>query len=91
VAGSGADAAPYFRIFNPTTQSERFDPDGVYIKRWLKSLRECSVRNIHAPLASGDLRLIKLDQDYPAQLVDHDIERKIALAEFKKLRVKATL
>jgi len=91
VAGSGADAAPYFRIFNPTTQSERFDPDGVYIKRWLKSLRECSVRNIHAPLASGDLRLIKLDQDYPARLVDHDIERKIALAEFKKLRVKATL
>ncbi|NBV98135.1 MAG: deoxyribodipyrimidine photo-lyase [Proteobacteria bacterium] len=90
VAGSGADAAPYFRIFNPTTQSERFDPDGVYIKRWLKSLQECSVKNIHAPLASGDLRLIKLVQDYPARLIDHEIERKIALAEFKKLRLKAT-
>jgi deoxyribodipyrimidine photo-lyase len=91
VAGSGADAAPYFRIFNPTTQSERFDPDGVYIKRWLKSLRECPSKDIHAPLSSRDLRLIKLVQDYPARLIDHDVERKIALAEFKKLRVKAIL
>ena len=91
VAGSGADAAPYFRIFNPTTQSERFDPDGVYIKRWLQSLRECPSKDIHAPFAAGALRLIKLDQDYPYPLVDHDIERKIALEEFKKLRVKATL
>jgi deoxyribodipyrimidine photo-lyase len=90
VAGSGADAAPYFRIFNPTTQSERFDPDGVYIKRWLRSLRECPSKDIHAPLSSGDLRLIKLVQDYPVRLIDHDIERKIALEEFKKLRVKAT-
>jgi deoxyribodipyrimidine photo-lyase len=90
VAGSGADAAPYFRIFNPTTQSERFDPDGVYIKRWVKSLGESSSKDIHAPLSSGDLRLIKLVQDYPARLIDHDIERKIALAEFKKLRLKAT-
>jgi deoxyribodipyrimidine photo-lyase len=91
VAGSGADAAPYFRIFNPTTQSERFDPDGVYIKRWLQSLRECSVKDIHAPFAAGALRLIKLDKNYPYPLVDHDVERKIALEEFKKLRVKATL
>jgi deoxyribodipyrimidine photo-lyase len=90
VAGSGADAAPYFRIFNPTTQSGRFDPDGIYIKHWLKSLIECSSKDIHAPLSSGDLRLINLVQDYPARLIDHDIERKIALAEFKKLRVKAT-
>jgi deoxyribodipyrimidine photo-lyase len=88
VAGSGADAAPYFRIFNPTTQSERFDPDGVYIKRWLRSLRECPSKDIHAPLSSGDLRLIKLVQDYPVRLIDHDIERKIALDEFKKLRVQ---
>ena len=90
VAGSGADAAPYFRIFNPTTQSERFDPDGVYIKRWVKSLRECPSKDIHAPFTAGALRLIKLGHDYPAQLVDHDIERKVALEEFKKLRVKAT-
>jgi deoxyribodipyrimidine photo-lyase len=90
VAGSGADAAPYFRIFNPTTQSERFDPDGIYIKRWLKSLGECSSKDIHAPCASGDLRLMKLGKNYPYPVVDHDIERKIALEEFKKLRVKAT-
>jgi deoxyribodipyrimidine photo-lyase len=90
VAGSGADAAPYFRIFNPTTQSERFDPDGVYIKRWVKSLRECPSKDIHAPCTAQALRLIKLGHDYPAQLVDHDIERKVALEEFKKLRVKAT-
>ena len=90
VAGSGADAAPYFRIFNPTTQSERFDPDGVYIKRWLQSLRECSVKDIHAPFAAGALRCVKLGKNYPYPLVDHDIERKIALEEFRKLRVKAT-
>ena len=90
VAGSGADAAPYFRIFNPTTQSERFDPDGVYIKRWLQSLRESSVKDIHAPFAAGALRLMKLGKNYPYPLVDHDVERKIALDEFKKLRVKAT-
>ncbi len=90
VAGSGADAAPYFRIFNPTTQSERFDPDGVYIKRWLQSLRECPSKDIHAPFAAGALRLMKLGKNYPYPLVDHDVERKIALEEFKKLRVKAT-
>ena len=86
VAGSGADAAPYFRIFNPTTQSERFDPDGVYIKRWLQSLRECPSKDIHAPFAAGALRLMKLGKNYPYPLVDHDVERKIALDEFKKLR-----
>lgn len=86
VAGSGADAAPYFRIFNPTTQSERFDPDGIYIKRWLKSLGDCSSKDIHAPFAAGDLRLMKLGENYPYPLVDHDVERKIALDEFKKLR-----
>ncbi|MFM7458722.1 MAG: cryptochrome/photolyase family protein [bacterium] len=86
VAGSGADAAPYFRIFNPTTQSERFDPDGIYIKRWLKSLGDCSSKDIHAPFAAGALRLMKLGENYPYPLVDHDVERKIALDEFKKLR-----
>jgi deoxyribodipyrimidine photo-lyase len=68
VAGSGADAAPYFRIFNPLTQSGRFDPDDIYIKRWLK------------------LAKIEQGKNYPYPLVDHDIERKIALDEFKKLR-----
>ena len=86
VAGSGADAAPYFRIFNPTTQSERFDPDGIYIKRWVKSLGGCSSKDIHAPFIAGALRLMKLGENYPYPVVDHDIERKVALDEFKKLR-----
>ena len=49
VAGSGADAAPYFRIFNPTTQSEKFDPNGKYIKKWLPELKDLPNNEIHNP------------------------------------------
>ena len=51
VAGSGADAAPYFRIFNPVLQGERFDPDGVYVKRWVLELNGCRCKN---PVASHE-------------------------------------
>lgn len=90
VSGSGADAAPYFRIFNPITQSERFDPEGQYISRYLKVLCNLNARSIHAPwkLNPETLRLanIELGLNYPCPLVDHDIERKNSLHEFKKLR-----
>jgi len=90
VSGSGADAAPYFRIFNPVTQSERFDPEGRYISQYLKALRNLNAKSIHAPwkLNSETLRLANIDlgSDYPRPLVDHDIERKNSLHEFKRLR-----
>jgi deoxyribodipyrimidine photo-lyase len=53
VAGTGVDAAPYFRVFNPVTQSRRFDPDGEYIRRWVPELRRLDARAIHAPWESG--------------------------------------
>ena len=58
VAGSGADAAPYFRIFNPVTQGERFDPDGAYVRRWVPELGTRPARKIHEPGedAIADLR-----------------------------------
>ena len=53
VAGTGVDAAPYFRVFNPVTQSRRFDPDGDYLRRWLPELRPLDAKAIHAPWESG--------------------------------------
>ena len=70
VAGTGADAAPYFRIFNPVTQSERFDAEAKYIRHWLPALNSFTNKQIHLPRNP---------------VVDHDIERKLALAEFKNL------
>src|SRR6185503_1933947 len=52
VAGSGADASPYFRIFNPLTQSAKFDPDGEYVRRWVPELARLEVPHIHAPHAA---------------------------------------
>lgn len=79
-AGTGADAAPYFRIQNPWTQSARFDPDGTYIKTWLPELRGIPAKRLHCapenarPLVSG----------YPLPVVDHSAERDRTLAIFKK-------
>ncbi|MBX7151699.1 DNA photolyase family protein [bacterium] len=69
-AGTGVDAAPYFRIFNPITQSKKFDPEGVYIRRWIPELRELSAKLIHNP--SG------INQ-YPSPIIDLDKERKVCL------------
>jgi deoxyribodipyrimidine photo-lyase len=75
-AGSGTDAAPFFRVFNPTTQGAKFDPDGTYIKRWVPELS--GVANVH-----------KLDADrpagYPAPIVDHAKERAEALRRYAQL------
>ncbi len=83
VAGSGADASPYFRIFNPITQGQKFDADGRYVRRWVPELRGVPDRWLHAPWTAPpeilrDAR-VRLGADYPRPIVDHDIARKRAL------------
>ncbi|SOD75104.1 deoxyribodipyrimidine photo-lyase [Jatrophihabitans sp. GAS493] len=81
-AGSGTDASPYFRIFNPTTQGRRFDPQGDYIRRYVPQLRSFGAREIHEPGASAQ----GLPEGYPAPIVDHARERAVSLADYKRLR-----
>lgn len=86
VAGSGADAAPYFRIFNPVLQGEKFDPLGEYVKRWVPELANVPVRWIHKPWEAPPTCLpIVLGADYPLPIVDHAAARQMALANYKKL------
>ena len=90
VAGSGADAAPYFRIFNPMLQGERFDPQGRYVRRWLPALGRLPDRFIHAPWRAPAEVLaaakIVLGRDYPRPIVDHDEARKRALAAYDLIK-----
>ncbi|MFP5333011.1 MAG: cryptochrome/photolyase family protein [Acidimicrobiia bacterium] len=72
VAGTGADAAPYFRIFNPVAQSEKFDPDGGYIRRWVPELARVPRRWIHSPWEAPSLDLVEWGaEEYPPPIVDH--------------------
>ena len=86
-AGCGADAAPYFRIFNPILQGEKFDPQGEYIKRWVPELKNLSPKCIHQPwnASSEELRRagIELGKNYPRPIVDHVQARNDALAALK--------
>ena len=83
VAGSGADAAPYFRIFNPVRQSEKFDPKGDYIRKWVPEISGLPKDEIHAPWEVPDMDLclkgIILGETYPRPIVDHGEARKRAL------------
>ena len=85
-ASSGCDAQPYFRIFNPVTQSERFDPDGAFIRRYLPQLGGYPDRVIHAPWrvpADEQARLgCVIGRDYPAPIVDHAVARARTLARY---------
>ncbi|MET0327644.1 MAG: deoxyribodipyrimidine photo-lyase [Luteimonas sp.] len=83
VAGSGADAAPYFRIFNPVTQSEKFDKDGAYIRRWVPELRDAPGRLVHAPWE--DEAYLKRS-GYPRPLVDLKRSREDALTAYRSSR-----
>jgi len=89
-AGCGADAAPYFRIFNPVSQAERFDPQGAYIRRWVPELAALPAPWIHrpwkAPAAIISRAGIRLGKDYPRPIVDHAEARRRALATYQKLR-----
>lgn len=80
VAGSGADAAPYFRIFNPTTQGKRFDPDGTYVRLWIPELRKVPNRSIHEPWRYD------ATTDYPRPMIEHAEARRQALAAYKAMR-----
>jgi deoxyribodipyrimidine photo-lyase len=83
-AGCGADAAPYFRIFNPVTQGRRFDPDGAYVRRWVPELGRLDGAAVHAPweLAAPVLARagVALGETYPERIVDHAWARARALA-----------
>ncbi len=93
-AGCGADAAPYFRIFAPVTQGERFDPAGDYVRRWVPEIARLPDAFLQAPWTApaGVLAAagIKLGQTYPRPMVDHASARAEALAAFKTLRGGAT-
>jgi len=81
-ASTGTDAAPYFRIFNPTTQSERFDPDGIFIRKYCPELAKLDNKSIHAPYAHG----VSPDEiDYPKPIEDYKKMREVVIKLFKKL------
>lgn len=77
-AGTGTDASPYFRVFNPATQGRKFDPDARYIKKWVPELSPCSAKDIHA--------MRGLPASYPAPMVDHAEERLDALARYEVVK-----
>lgn len=90
-AGSGADAAPYFRIFNPVTQGETFDPDGVYGRRWVPELAKLPNTVIHAPWQASaavlaEAQVTTIGKTDPAPIVDHGEARREALAAFAALK-----
>ena len=78
-AGTGTDAAPYFRIQNPWTQSERFDPEALYIRRWIPELANVPAQRLHSPPAPG----LRLAPGYSLPMLDHARERERALAIYK--------
>ncbi len=85
VAGCGADAAPYFRIFNPILQGEKFDKEGEYVKKWVPELKDLSKRFIHKPWEIINKEKFKLGRDYPYPIVKHEEARAKALNAFKKI------
>jgi len=82
VAGTGVDAAPYFRIFNPTAQGKKFDGDGTYVRRWVPELRDVDRRFVHEPWrAPGGP-----PSGYPEPIIDHAAEREESLARYAAVR-----
>jgi deoxyribodipyrimidine photo-lyase len=90
VAGSGADAAPYFRIFNPTLQGERFDADGNYVRKWIPEIAKLPNRFIHKPWLADEKTLkdckIELGKTYPKAILNHEAARNMALMAFRTLK-----
>ncbi|MEZ5382980.1 MAG: deoxyribodipyrimidine photo-lyase [Microthrixaceae bacterium] len=90
VAGTGPDAAPYFRIFNPTTQATRFDPQGDYVRRWVPEVAQLPDRWVHRPWEAPEATLAKaglaLGRSYPHPLVAHDEARQRTLAVYERAR-----
>ena len=94
VAGSGADAAPYFRVFNPVTQGRKFDPDGHYVRRYIPELGQLPARYIHCPWEAPDHVLdqagVRLGKDYPRPVVDLSESRTRALDAYNSLVRRAS-
>ena len=90
VAGCGADAAPYFRIFNPVTQGEKFDPDGQYIKEFIPELKDLPNKYLYSPWEAPkeilDNANITLGKDYPFPIINLKASREKALDAFKSLK-----
>ena len=90
VSGCGADAAPYFRIFNPILQGNKFDPDGAYVRKWVPELAELPASDIHAPWEAPGAILaaagVVIGKTYPAPIVDHAVARARALAAFATIK-----
>ena len=88
--GCGADAAPYFRVFNPIIQGQKFDPDGAYVRRYVPELGKMPAKYIHTPWEAPDEILdyagIEIGKDYPAPIIDHQAGRNRALAALKKFK-----
>ncbi|HUJ44990.1 MAG TPA: deoxyribodipyrimidine photo-lyase [Opitutaceae bacterium] len=93
-AGCGADAVPYFRVFNPVLQGRKFDADGDYVRRWVPELAKLPTRHLHAPWEAPPAVLaaagVVLGETYPRPMVDHRIARNIALAAYERLRQRHT-
>ncbi|GAA2878582.1 deoxyribodipyrimidine photo-lyase [Pseudonocardia halophobica] len=81
-AGSGTDASPYFRVFNPITQGEKFDPNGDYVRKYVPELRGIEGKAVHQPWALPD----GVPEGYPEPIVDHKAERQEALARYEKVK-----
>ncbi|MGE9291069.1 MAG: cryptochrome/photolyase family protein [Puniceicoccales bacterium] len=88
--GCGADAAPYFRVFNPMTQGEKFDPEGEYVRRYVPELANLPASVIHQPWEASDRVLreagVRLGHDYPRPMIDHRQGRERALKAFEKVK-----
>ena len=93
-AGTGTDAAPYFRVFNPTTQARRHDPEGAYIRRWLPELRPVPQAHVHAPWEMEDSTARAcgciIGDHYPAPVVEHGWARERAIATYRSARLRVT-
>jgi len=89
-AGCGADAAPYFRVFNPVLQGEKFDANGEYVRRWVPELAELDAKWVHAPWAAPPVTLasagVELGVSYPRPIVDHAEARRRALDALKRTK-----
>ena len=87
VAGCGADAAPYFRIFNPILQGEKFDKNGDYVKKWIPEIKNVPKKKfIHKPWEYKNALDFTIGKDYPSPIVNHENARKLALDAFKKIK-----
>jgi deoxyribodipyrimidine photo-lyase len=93
VAGTGADAAPYFRVFNPFGQGEKFDPNGDYVRKWVPELKRLPKKYIHQPWTAPKPVLaqagIALGKTYPNPIVEHKQARERVLAAYKEAREAA--